>query len=81
MPAWLFQLIKLAISIGSPYLLAAISKWVGNLPAEVQQIITDLINSIKDPTIPNRVAKAQAKRQLKAHCEGVACQTEIKSDK
>lgn len=73
MPSWLMVLLKLAIQIGSPYLLELVKKWAAKLPAEVIQIINDLIGSIKDPAVPNSYAKKIAKKRLKDHCSGVAC--------
>lgn len=79
MPSWLIPLIKLAIQIGSPYLLELLKKWISKLPVEVIAIINELIGDIKNPDIPNSVAKQAASQKLKDHCEGVACESEIKN--
>lgn len=78
MPSWLIPVLKVAISIGSPYLLELIKKLIAKLPAEVVEIINDLINGIKSPTIDTRQARAEAKARFKRHCDGVGCSPETK---
>lgn len=78
-PPWILALVKMAISIGSPYLLDLLRKWFTKLPAEVVEIINDLIKGLLDPTVNNRVAKKAAAFKLK-RCTGVACKPEIKKD-
>lgn len=79
MPTWLIPLIKLAIQIGSPYLLGLISKWIGGLSPETQQFIADVIAGFKNPHIPNSDVKREAHARLKA-CVGVACEPDTKND-
>lgn len=79
MPVWLWPILKLAISIGSPYLLNWIKEKFKNLPVEVIDIINELIKSILDPKVSTKEAKRHAKSKLKA-CVGVACPSETKSD-
>lgn len=76
-PAWLLALIKLAIQIGSPYLMDLIKKWFKNLPQDVIDIINSFINGIKDPTIPNRNVRAKARGELKSYCTGVGCKGDL----
>lgn len=79
-PVWLYQLLKLAISIGSPYLLNIVKDWVKkHLSPEILDIINEFIKAILDPTVSNREAKKIAKRKLK-ECTGVACPPETKRD-
>lgn len=77
LPGWLYQLIKLAITVGSPYLLKAIQGWIKNLPADVIQIINDLIKSLTQPNISNSIARKTARNRLK-QCQGVGCPPEVK---
>lgn len=79
LPSWLIPLIKMAISIGSPYLLKLIQGWIKNLPPEVLDIINELIKALTDPTVSNKEAKRAAKAKLKA-CTGVGCAPETKRD-
>lgn len=76
-PSWLLALIKLAIQIGSPYLLDLVKKWIGNLPAEIVDIINELIKNIKDPAVSTRDAKRNALEKVK-ECSGVACPPQTK---
>lgn len=78
-PSWLMAIIKLAVQIGSPYLLELVKKWFSKLPVEVVEIINELINGIKNPAIPTRNAKKAAAFKLK-RCQGVACAPEVKKD-
>lgn len=76
-PAWLYQLIKLAIQIGSPYLLSLIQKWVKTLPSDIVKIITDLINAIKNPAVSNSMAQKIAMARFH-ECVGTACPPDLK---
>lgn len=78
-PSWVYALLKLLISIGSPYLLALVKDKMKNLPAEVVDLISELIKNIIDPKIDTKEAKRVAARKLEA-CTGVACQGDIKKD-
>ncbi len=75
-PAWLYSLIKMAIQIGSPYLLTLIKKWIGNLPADVVALINDLIDGITNPAVSTREAKIIAKSRL----AGVRRQLQVTPD-
>lgn len=77
-PSWLYTLIKLAIQIGSPYLLSLIKKWLGNLPEDVVKIINDLIDGIKNPDVPTKEAKTLAKAKLKQARFGVGSAPDTK---
>lgn len=77
MPSWIVPLIKMAISIGSPYLLQLIQKWIKGLPPEILDIINELIKSLTDPKVSNSTARKVAKQKLK-ECTGVGCAPETK---
>lgn len=79
-PSWAYQLIKLAISIGSPYLLELIKKLFKKLPAEVLDLIDELIKSLLHPDVDNKEAKRAAHSKLKS-CTGVGCPDTLKNDK
>lgn len=79
-PPWILPIIRLFITIGSPYLLGWIKEKVKNLPADVIEIINELIKSLLDPKVDNASAKRSAKAKLK-ECRGVACPTDVKHDK
>lgn len=70
MPGWVIAIIKLAIQFGGPLALSALKKWLETKYPDIAQIIEELIGGIKNPDVPNKVARANAKE-----CFGVACQT------
>lgn len=69
-PSWVYILIKVAIQIGSPYLLGLVQKLIGNLPPELLQIIQDFINSLKNPFASNSTARKTAMFRLNEHRAG-----------
>ena len=64
MPNWLLPLIKLAIQIGSPYLLSLINSTVAKLSPAIQEIIQELIDALKNPTASNSAAKKMAVHKI-----------------
>lgn len=89
-PAWVLDLIiKLAIQFGIPWIIANIGKipfigpWLAkNLPANLREILEELIKSVggakMEARTVARTAKAKARSRIKAECLGVACLPEVK---
>lgn len=73
MPAWLINLlVKLAVSIGLPYL---VKKFPG-LPSEIWKMIEEILSHIKDSDDkPEATRKIQSKVR---ECTGVGCAPRIK---
>lgn len=78
-PEWLYQIIKLAIQIGSPYLLQLIKGWFKNLPPDIVKIIEELINALKNPTVSNSTARKTARYKFD-ECLGVGCPPKTKGN-
>lgn len=79
-PSWVWVILKIAAQLGSPWILETLKKLISGLPAELLDIINGLIGDIKNPSVPNKVARQSALAKLKK-CQGVACAPEIKNDK
>lgn len=74
-PAWLLNiLIKLAVSIGLPWLM---KKFPG-LPAEVWAILEEILKHVNSSD--DKAAAVKQVREKVRQCTGVACETGIKRD-
>lgn len=65
MPAWIINLlVTLAIKLGLPWVIKKLP-WI---PAEVINIIEELLGDLKSPEKSNSASKKVAIRKVKAYC-------------
>lgn len=75
MPAWLISLLlSLALKLGLPWLLQKFP-WI---PAEIAQIIQDLIDKINGLKAEKKELVLNAHKEIKRACEGPLCPTDTK---
>lgn len=79
MPPFLLNII---ISFAIKFGLAWLVKRFPGIPQEVIDIIEKLLGGLKSAESPDEKAmlKRQAMRDVKAHCDGVACESGVKNE-
>lgn len=76
MPTWLINIIvTLAVKVGLPWVVQKFPK----MPQEIIDIISQLLEQLKNPTVSNSVAKKQALTRVKEFCTA-GCEATTKKD-
>lgn len=76
MPVWLINiLVNIAIKVGLPWVVQKFPK----LPQEIVDIISELLEQLKNPNISNSVANKQAIARVNEFCTS-GCEAKIKKD-
>ena len=77
MPTFVLNMIiSIVIKFGIPVLIQYLLN-SSKIPAEVKVVLQKLLEALKDPSIPNKEARATAHREFK-ECIGTACPTDLK---
>ncbi len=64
LPVWLDIALQIAIKVGSPFLLILLQKLMGNIPADVQALVAELVSNLQNPAVSNSQSQKAAAAKL-----------------